>query len=259
MTSTSIPCAVLSLLILASHSQKSNAVDLIANGGFETGTFAGWTVASDFSSTSYDNNVTPPASGVYVQANSLTTPVSGLSTIGPATGNFYALGDSTTAGANVLIQNFTVPLGTTGLELSFDMFTYDWYGAGAVGSSLNFQDNPNQHVRVDLLTASSPDFDTSGPFVVVNIFDGLQTQNDVDPPAWQNYTFDLLPYVTGGATYRLRFGAVDNQFVLNMGIDNVSVVAVPEPSTLLLGSLASLAIYVRTARGRHATVRTFLS
>jgi hypothetical protein len=244
--------ASIALLTLASYAGTAQGVDLITNGGFETGNFNGWTIASEFSATSYDNNVTAPASNFYIQNNSLTTPVSGLSTIGPATGNFYAIADSTTPGANVLIQNFTVPLFTTALSLSFDMFTYDWFGNGATGTSLNYLDTPNQHVRVDLLRSDAPNFDTSATYVLANIFDGLQT--NTDPPAWQNYVSNLMPFVTPGSTYRLRFGAVDNQFVLNMGVDNVSLNAtvIPEPSSVVLCGIASLALIARRRRSRKA-------
>ncbi len=244
--------ASIALLTMSNFACTAQAVDLITNGGFESGNFSGWTIATEFSATSYDNNVTAPASNFYVQNNSLVTPVSGLSTIGPATGNFYALADSTTPGANVLIQNFTVPLFTTALSLSFDMFTYDWYGNGATGTSLNYLDTPNQHVRVDLLRSDAPNFDTSGTYVLLNIFDGLQVNGN--PPAWQNYVSNLMPFVTPGSTYRLRFGAVDNQFVLNMGVDNVSLNAtvIPEPSSVVLCGIASLVIVALRRRSPKA-------
>ncbi len=242
----------IALAYLTGLSGTVQGVDLITNGGFESGSFSGWTVAVESSATSYDNNVTAPVSNFYIQGNSGTTPVSGLTTLGPATGSYFALADSTTAGGNVLIQNFTVPLGTIALNLSFDMFTYDWYDNGATGTSLNYLDDPNQHVRVDLLKITSTDFSTSASDVIFNIFDGLQP--NTDPPTWQNYTQDLMAYVTPGSTYRLRFGAVDNQFVLNMGIDNVSLNAnvVPEPSSIVLSGLATLAIFARRRRARIA-------
>lgn len=244
--------ATLALVCLASLSGAVQSADLITNGGFETGSFTGWTVATEYSDTSYDNNVTAPASNFYIQADSLSTPVSGLETLGPASGNNFALADSTTAGSNVLIQNFTVPLGTIALNLSFDMFTYDWNGFGAMGLSLNYLDDPNQHVRVDLIKATSPEFSTDPSDVILNIFDGLQP--NTEPPTWQNYSQDLLAYVTPGSTYRLRFGAVDNQFTLNMGIDNVSLNAnvVPEPSSFVLCGIATLAIFGRHRRKRSA-------
>lgn len=252
ITPRSRHAATLALVCLASLSGAVQSADLITNGGFETGSFTGWTVATEYSDTSYDNNVTAPASDFYMQADSLTTPVSGLATLGPASGNSFALADSTTAGANVLIQNFTVPFGTISLNLSFDMFTYDWYGNGATGTSLNYLDDPNQHVRVELLKATSLDFSTDPSDVILNIFDGLQT--NTDPPAWQTYNQDLLAFVTPGSTYRLRFGAVDNQFTLNMGIDNVSLNAtvVPEPSSIVLCGIATLAILARHRRKRSA-------
>lgn len=243
--------ASIALLLFSKFPDTAQAVDLITNGGFETGDFSDWSVQTEYSLTSYDNNVTAPASNFYIQGNSLSAPVSGLATLGPATGNYFALADSTTAGANVLIQNFTVPLGTIALNLSFDMFTYDWYGNGATGTSLNYLDNPNQHVRVDLLKSSSSALSTSASDVILNIFDGLQP--NTDPPTWQNYTQDLLAYVTPGTTYRLRFGAVDNQFTLNMGVDNVSLNAtvVPEPSSVLLCGIAAMAIFARNRRTRN--------
>ena len=66
-----------------------------------------------------------------------------------------------------------------------------------------------------------------------------------NPHAYTSYIFDLLPFVTGGTTYKLRFAAVETEFFLNQGVDNVSLLAdangsVPEPTTLALLGLTHL-------------------
>lgn len=247
MHSGAIPLRIFAAYLFMStiHLSYVDSADLIVNGSFETGSLLGWTNTTQFSSTSYDDNATPADSGFFAQNDSEVTPLSGLSTILPNSGNFFALADSTTAGSNALIQNFTVPIVTTALTLSFSMFTYDWSGFGPSGTSLDYdygQVGSNQHVRVDLLTADAPDFTTQGNYIVSNLFDGLLSQSETGPPLWDNFQFDIFPLIQPGSTYRLRFAAVDNLFVLNMGIDNVSLVAVPEPSSVILTTASAAAI-----------------
>jgi hypothetical protein len=240
-------------LIIANH---AHAGQLLINGGFETGDFTGWKLANQQSTTGYDPAV--PAAGTFaVQDNSGTTPLSGLSGLGSAGGSFYALADMTAPGARVLFQSFTVPVGAASVTLSFDMYNYDWSGAGPVGASFDWTGdpatNPNQHVRVDLLTAGAAAFDT-GPEVIKNFYDS------VDPitatPAFTSYSFDLTSVVVPGATYQLRFGESDNQFVLNLGVDNVSIssgdaIAVPEPASWL-AALEGVSLVLFAALRRHS-------
>jgi hypothetical protein len=251
---------------------RAESVNLITNGDFETGSLSGWTVANQLSATDYAGG-TNAFGSFFLQDTSGTLPVSGPLTGGaallPYSGNFYALADSTAPGAHVLLQSFIVPTEAQQVTLTFAMYTYDWYGNGPTGTTLDYTSIPNQHVRVDILSATAGAFDTSSSAVVENLFNGeLPNPPGTNPPAWQAFSFDLTGVTLPGGTYQLRFGEVDNQFTLNMGVDAVSLTAVvPEPPSLLMASLggaiaaATAAIGLRPRRrirlplryGRHAS------
>src|SRR6266702_8618356 len=77
--------ASLSYSLLAyGDASLANAGQLLANGGFETGSLSGWTVASQAGSFPGSNFFAFPGT---------TTPQSGSSTVGPASGSFYAVSD----------------------------------------------------------------------------------------------------------------------------------------------------------------------
>lgn len=243
--------------------------ELLTNGGFETGTLAGWTVTDRPLGADYDPaDALPPAGSFFIDTADGDTAISGLSALGPASGAFYALSDATAQGTHVLLQSFTIPLTATSVALSFDMYVYDWFGAGAAidPSGLDHTSGgmgaPNQHARVDLLTAGAGAFDTSAGAVLANFYLGVDPESAAgSAPVYRPYGFDLTPFVVPGLAYQLRFGEVDNQFVINQAVDNVSVRAtlapaagdVPEPGTgaLLLASglpLAALRLRCRSAR-----------
>jgi len=117
--------------------------------------------------------------------------------------------------------------------LAFDMFANDWDGGPIINpAGLTHLAGANQHVRVDILSAGSGPFDT-GAGVLANFYLGIDA--GVDPNPFTHYSFDISALVGGGGNYILRFAEVDNQFFLNMGVDNVSIQAeLPEPTTLLL-------------------------
>jgi hypothetical protein len=89
-------------------------VQLITNGGFETG-LTGWTVTSSAGS-----------GGSWFADTTTATPLTGLPTVGPFSGTGYAVTDQVGPGVNALSQDYTVPVGTTSLTLTFDMFINDW-------------------------------------------------------------------------------------------------------------------------------------
>ena len=196
-------------------------LQLITNGGFETGDFTGWTHFNQSG-----------GSGDWFVSNSNTSPLSGFSTPGPASGNFYALTDQTGPGAHVLLQTFTIPVGATDVTLTFNLFSQNQNGTAFCPGSLDYTASPNQCDRVDILTGTAGAFDT-GAGVVDNLYE------DAPPPTgWlsESFNLNLLP-----GTYQLRFGEVDDQFFNQMGVDNVSLtVQAPEPATLSLLGVALL-------------------
>jgi PEP-CTERM motif len=217
---------------------SANATSLLVNGGFETGTFAGWTLASQAGSF--------PGSGFYVLP-ATTLPQSGQSTVGPASGLFYAVSDGAGSGAHALIQVFTVAGPASSVVLSFSLFVNSYGGNIVNPIGLDFTDGANQHARVDILAAGASAFDT-GAGVLQSFY--LGTDAGANPHAYTNYTFDITSLVGAGGTFQLRFAEVDNQLFLNMGVDNAHIEAqlgnaVPEPSSILLSALG-LIILIRS-------------
>jgi PEP-CTERM motif len=212
---------------------------LITNGGFETGSLAGWTEVDQSG-----------GSGSWFASSSTTTPLSSHLTVGPASGAFYAVTDQTGPGSHVLIQSFTVPTGATSVVLSFDMFVNDWDN-GPFCTGLDYTASTTECARVDILSAAATPFDT-GAGVVDNLFSGADAALGVTNP-YSSYSFNLTGILTPGQTYQLRFGEADNQSYFNQGVDNVSLLAAtatPEPGTMLLFATGLFGAAVR--RRKHA-------
>jgi hypothetical protein len=228
----------LTFLLLAGAC-AAQASELLNNGGFETGTFAGWTVTNQAGSF--------PGSGFFVLTGT-TTPQSGSTTVGPAGGSFYAVSDGQGPGTHALIQSFTVPGPASSVVLSFSLFANSYGGNIVNPIGLDFTDGANQHARVDILKAGVSPFDT-GAGVLQNLFLGADAGSN--PHAYTNDTFDITALVGAGGTFQLRFAEVDNQLFFNLGVDNVSVnftaAGIPEPGNVALAALGlgALAFFKR--------------
>lgn len=233
------------LLALGASFQTASATELIQNGGFESG-LSGWTAASNTDPNgAYDTDA--PIGGYVLGDASGVAPYSGLQTLPPPSGSSFALADSTASGNTALIQDFTVPLLTLSVSLSYSMYVYDWSGYGPQGSSL---DAGSQIARVDLLRAGAADFSTDPLDVVATFYASAESDPNV---AFAPHTFDLTGLALPGASYRLRFAVADSLFVLSQGIDDVSVQAatpVPEPASFAALGLMAAPLFRR--RARHA-------
>ena len=206
-------------LLLAAGMTGTARAELITNGGFETGTFAGWTVANQAG-----------GSGNWFIQTGTTSPVNGFTVPVPPQGTHAAMTDQGGPGSSVLLQSFIVTPGSK-VTLSFDVYVNNLAGFFSP-PSLDFTTIPNQQARVDILTASATPF-ALGSSVLDNVFDPLSNTTAYVPE-----TFDITSAVGRGGTFQLRFAVVDNLAVFNLGIDAVSIVAtsaaVPEPDSLIL-------------------------
>lgn len=224
------------------------ATDLIQNGGFEadgieTTFISGWSTFSD------------GIIGGVTTATGTASPISGYSTVGPKSGNWYGLLDSFQPSANALIQSFSTGAVTSAV-LTFRLFVNDQGGTSAIHpSGLDYTTGGsydlNQHVRIDILSASASPFDT-GAGVVKSMYVLGDTGID-NPNPYQKFSFDLTSVLASGGSFQLRFAGVANQAALQIGVDDValSVTAVPEPETYAL-MLAGLGLVGAIARRRKA-------
>ena len=216
-------------------------VELITNGGFETGDFTGWNAQIEAGS-----NGT-----VEVTSNS-TAPIGGQTVPAPSEGQFHALTGQSGPGAYAVSQLITLADVYSSLILTFDLFAStnaNFVDAG----NLDHTGGPNQHVRVDLLVAGSDGFDVGNVIasILVPFIDGQF------PGAYTSYSFDLLPLLGNATSFVLRFGQVDNQGHFSMGIDNVSLLAenseVPLPAALPF-MMTGLAAFGATRRRKKTQV-----
>jgi hypothetical protein len=221
---TARACAFTTLFLLG---WTASASQLIVNGSFETGDLTGWTATDtgglgDFSVTKF-----------------LFTPLTGNGTVGPQDGGFYAVSDDYGPQTEDLTQTFTVPLGTTTALLSFSMFVNDVYG-GDFGSS-----GPGGSV---FLLSSTNALITS--FYSADTFDSPVG----NPNPWVTMSnIDVMPFLTPGSTYTLDFQETDVTSLINVGVDNVSLVTTavaqaPEPDTLIPGALLTALIIWRSRK-----------
>jgi len=219
-----IPVAI-AFSLAALNSARALGPNLIVNGDFETGTLAGW---GEFDQAG--------GSGTWFISNpGANAPLSGIPTAPNGLGgNFYALSDQTGPGCHVLLQSFTLGAATT-VNLSWQMFVNSSDGSfNSGGLDYTILPTPAEYGRVDLLTGTATPFSTAGADVLANFYAGNDPQVN-NPNPYAPYSFNVnLP----AGTYQIRFAEVDNQSFFNMGVDNVSVNAVPEPAGWQLGSLA---------------------
>jgi hypothetical protein len=142
----------------------------------------------------------------------------------------------------------------------------DWIGIGPVGQNYGLDYTAGgtfsdmQYARVDLLSGTSSALSTSTADVAQKFYNGVDNAGGTPPNPWVHYTFNLTGLEAG--TYQLRFAEVSNNLAINMGVDNVSLVAgvppaVPEASSAwgmvyLLGGCSLVARRRRTGAIQRA-------
>lgn len=241
--------AITGLLVLAALSPTTNAAELIQNGGFETHgldnyDITGWQSAEQ------------GIFGSVLAQSGTTTEVTGNTTVGAYQGNYYGLLDNNGLSGSALFQTFSTGA-VASATLTFQMFVNNQNSttnidAAGLDYSVDATDNPNQHVRVDLLKAGADPFSIDSADVVQSLYiggaNGVLAANN-----YVNYSFDLSTGLAAGGSFVLRFATVANQSSLQLGVDNVSlnaISAVPEAdSTAML--LAGLGLMATVMRRRH--------
>ncbi len=222
-------------LLVAFAVSPAVAQELLTNGDFETGDLTGWTVM--------DSGI-----GTFgISAPGALSPISGFPTSPNAGGGTsYAVSDQNGPGTHALIQTFTVPGPAALVVLRFEMFVNDQSGLGPLVNPAGLDDTafPNQHARVDILTAAATPFDT-GPSVLANFYMGVDPGPTPNP--YIPYVFDITAAVGAGGTYQLRFAEVDNQLFLQQGVDNVSIEFTPAAPTMGTWAAALLALLLLLA------------
>lgn len=221
--------ALLFSLLLAVSSARAD--QLITNGSFETG-LTGWLTAST-------------GDGGFSVIQGTATPLTYNNTVGASAGSSYAVSDDySSSQTQFLRQFFTAPSGFQTATLSFAMFVNDIYGAD-FGSS-------GPGAQVSLLNSLGA--------VIANLFGPVDTfENPVGSPnPYRQYSLNIASLLTPGSTYGLQFSSADTTNLINVGVDNVSLVTAnatavtPEPTTLSLVGLGSIllawtAFYKKTA------------
>lgn len=221
---------------------EAASVELIANGGFEAGEFGPWEIVD-----------LPNGKGSWFLRSQHSGPASFLPTVGPANGEFYALADQDGPGSHVLYQDFSVPVNSAELSLSFSMFRKDTSGLAPINAgNLEFAGEANQHARVDIVRTTADPFSVvEGDIVVALVAPGGEGDDFFATPPYISYSFTLTGLLSPGGNYRLRFAEVDNQLNFQNGVDDVSLIAnvsavpVPAAAWLCVPALGLLGSFCR--------------
>jgi len=237
-----LPRAAIAALSMAAFGAHA-ATNLLSNGDFETGTYAGWSV-----------NTQPGSAGALsvVANNGGTAPVSGFAYAVNATGgNSFSITDQGGPGSYALTQSFTLASAST-VTISFQMFANN-QAAGTFNNGRDYTTSPNQNAEVDLLVGGADAFTNAAADIVSTLY-GPGADAAANPNPWSSFSSTLA---LAAGTYQIRFAETDNQLFFQQGVDNVSVTAastVPEPDSMLL-MLAGLGVVATIARRKQRASR----
>lgn len=225
---------------IAAVSAGANASPVLVNGGFESGSLAGWTVTGG-NSGGCDTNFNVSTTGTAAQCTGY-APIP-ASFVAPASGAYAAYASFDGAGPehHTISQAFSIAAGTTSLDIN-------WQDALGFGSGWIF---PQPRVLSVNLLKSDGTLEAT-----------LLSQSFTNVPAgilqnWTSYDVDASAFLadlgTGG---KLQFDLYMPQSFTGPGafaLDNVAVVetsSVPEPASLALAglALAGLAVTLRAKR-----------
>jgi hypothetical protein len=216
---------VLVAAIFAGTAMSANSTELLTNGDFETGTFAGW-----------NSNVQAGSSGnLFIVPNTAgSAPLSGYAHQANGTGgNYFAMTDQSGPGSYSLTQSFVAD-GVSSIIASFQLFANNQAGSiYSTNPNRDFNAYPNQNVVVDILTGGAGAFTTLSSDIMSSLYGPSSDAPGANP--WTTYTSDLGILAAG--TYQFRFAETDNQGFFQAGIDNIQIsssATVPEPTSIAL-------------------------
>ena len=199
-----IATAVAGVFVLA-FAAVALAGSSFKNGGFETGDFTGWKVASS-------------GDGDWFVLHSEPLPISGNGWRGPVEHDFAAVSDQDAPASGVLYR--FIKVGTKNIRVTLTVYYKNFAGGFCTPSSLdkNFA-GCNQQFRVDILRSDASPWSMSKSDILKTPFKTKSdnTQSVIDPQA-------VVAKLTGlGDKVMLRIAWVANEDVLNATVDNVVV------------------------------------
>jgi hypothetical protein len=216
-------------------SDTSQGLELITNGGFETGDFSGWTIVNQVGGV-----------GSFYIGSQIYTPTYEFRTVGPSTGAFYAVAQQESTSTNILEQSFSVPGPARSVILKYDQWVTNYASRGPVvnPAGLDFLAYPNQHARVDIMTLEAGPFDTEAG-TISNLYIGADPR-EIYPTLYTSYEFDITGIVGTGGEYKIRFANVNNLNTLLVGVDSVSIdfIPIPEPISITLLTLSAISALI---------------
>ena len=205
---------LLALAALGSVATSANAANLITNGSFETGDFAGWTVVGGTGGTDTAPVVIPYNSNAGYPGGAFGEPIppSNVASLSPdPVGNYTAYFSSDTANPHSLTQTVNLMGGVT-YDIGFDYY-----------APLNGFNNPND-ATLQFLINGAP----VGSTLTVGSGTGI------NPQTWYNFNTQFVSGPGGPQDYTFEFrglGVTAADFAIDRGYASA---AVPEPGTWLL-------------------------
>ena len=222
-------------VVLCASNGPLHAAPVITNGGFESG-FAGWARVDQTGS-----------DGGFALQSGIASPSNGDPVPAPPAGLFAAMTDGFGPGSHVLFQDFVASVANA--TLRFDLFLGNRADRYATPASLDFALTNvngaltlNQQARVDILRAGADPFSVAAADILMTLY---RTQvGDALVSGYSAISTDIgaLLAAHAGEALRLRFAETDNLAQFQVGIDNVRIDVVPEPSTVLLFAVATAAL-----------------
>ncbi len=191
---------------------------VVVNGGFETGTFAGWTEQDQAG-----------GEGSWYVYRGTSSPLTGHPIPAPPQGQFAAITDETGPSSSILYQNIMLKAHQKHV-LSLYVY-YTSYAPISNPASLDYTTNQgttgNQQYRIDVMNPSSSLTSVSSADILDPVFATVTGAPQVMTPTVITAKLNRF----AGQTVRLRLAMVDNDDYFNAGADDVMVTSTPVVKT----------------------------